>query len=323
MSKRLLHSVAVQEIAVAADVITTNDLAVNPLSVVLICIRPLNETSTLSAYARYMEMVGSLNRVTILFRGQSIFSMPGRDAAALNYCRHGILPREVNPDDADNERRCVVLPILLGRFAYDPVSCFPASRRGELALEMDIDVADTGYDGFRYSVETVEILGIEPKEYERKTVIGQTMVVGENNIAMPAGNDIRGVLAFGTTGFTGAAPAPSLGRVGIYLDNQQVGYGSSDFEVAAMLGSLLGRQPPGLDLHTHRVPTNAGANEETTGPIEQAMGGWENYIFLDTDPTRDDDFSLKTKGSYSFFLRSTAETADAVRVVPVERIMVD
>lgn len=318
---RLLHSVAVQERAVATDTVEVMDLAVNPLSIVLIAIRPLNETSTLANYARYMDLVGSLNRVTILHRGQSIFSMSGRDAAALNYFRHGIMPRELNPDDTDNERRCVVLPILLGRFAYDPHCCFPASKRGELTLELDIDVADTGYDGYRFSVETVEILDANPKEYERKTSIAQTFAAtGEQNFPLPTGNDVRGLLLFGTTSFTGAAPAPTWGRTSLFLDNQQHSISSSDFEVAAAINSLMGHQPPALDRHMHQMEPVAGI--ETSGPFEQGMGGWENYVWYDLDPTRDDMFSLATEKATSFQLRANVETADAARVVPIERVKV-
>jgi hypothetical protein len=320
---KLFHSVAQQERAVAADGIEVIDLPVNPLSVVLVCIRPLNETSTLGNYARYLNLCDSLNRVTLSHRGGSIISGSGVDLASLNYLRHGMIPREANPDDTDNERRCVVLPLLLGRMAYDSESCFPASRRGELSLELDIDVADTGYDGFRYSIETIEILGATPKEFERKTTTTRTFAAtGPNDIELPIGNMVRGLHLFGTTGFTGAAPAPSWGRVSVRKDGQEQIVGDSDFETIVAINSLLGRLPPSLDLHTHRVPTNAGANEETTGPIEQGMGGWELRAFLDFDPTRDDEFSLDTAGAQSFSVRAEAETADAVRVLTVERMRV-
>lgn len=322
---KIHHSVCRQEVAVSADGVETFDLAVNPLSVVLIAIRPLNDTGTLTNYPRYMDLVGSLNRVSILHRGASVFSMSGRDAAALNFFRHGILPRELNPDDADNERRCAVLPLLLGRFAYDPDSCFPASKRGELVMELDVDVADTGYDGFRYSVETVELLGANPKSYERKVSIAQTFAAtGDQIFPLPQGNTVRGLLGFGTTGFTGASPAPTWGRFSLFVDNQQHSVSSSDVEVAASLYSLMGRQPPMLDLHTHRVTTdgNAQTGLESTGPIESGMGGWENYWFVDLDPTRDDLFSIDTQNANSFQLRASVETADAARVIPIEKVAV-
>lgn len=322
---RFLHSVQVQEQAISADGIYRFDMAVNPLSVVLLCLRPLNDTGTLADFNHYMTICQAVNRVTLQHSGASVFSMRGEDAAALNYFRHGIVPPQCNPDDTDNERRCVVLPILLGRFAFDPVSCFPASRRGELVLELDLDIADTGYDGLRLSVETIELPDAKPKEFERKTSLSSTFAAtGYNDIDLPLGNLCRGVLVWGTTGFTGASPAPSWGRMELLLDNMQVGYSATDFEVAHMLSSLMGRQPFAADSHTHRVTTDGNAQtalETNGGPLE--LGSVvEKYAFLDLDPTRDDHFAVDTKGHSTWQLRANAETADAVRAVTIERMMV-
>jgi hypothetical protein len=321
MRGRILHRVAVQNQTVAADTIVTHDLAVNPLSAVLVCLRPLNETSTLTNFQRQLGICGALNRVSVLHRGASVFSMSGRDAFALNYFRHGFIPSEANPDDADNERRCVVLPLLMGRFAYDPESCLPSTVRGELILEMDIDVADTGYDGFQYTVETIELLGVRPREFERKTSQSVTFTAtGDNDVFLRVGHVLRGLLLFGTTTFTGAAPAPSWGRVCILGDGSTFCYASTDFEVGLSLHSLMGRQPASIE-HTHRVnAASASTTEETTGPIEYGAAGLDNYCWLDLDPTRDDTFSVDTRDFTDLVVRADAETADAVRVIQVEAV---
>jgi len=212
----------------------------------------------------------------------------------------------------------------MGRFAWDTRSCFPESRRGELVLELDVDIADTGYDGLRLSVETIELLGAKPTEFERKTTITQTFAAtGINDVQLPLGNTIRGLLLFGTTGFGGATPAPSWGRVSTLVDGNQWGYSASDFEVLMANSQLLGRQFPGIDTHTHRVDVSgAGTTQESGGPIEQGSGGWQNYAYLDFDPTRDDQFALSTKGVSSVIVRADAETADLVRVVQIEKISV-
>lgn len=319
-----LYSTLVQDHAVAADGIETFDLSVNPLSVINLVIRPLNETSTFGNFARYLAICGAFNNIRVLHQGASVFSMTGRDAAALGYFRHGIMWPSANDDDADNERRAVVLPILFGRFPYDIKSCFPASRRGELQLEVDIDVSSSGYDGFRFSVDTIELLDVKPNHFERKTTLSATWgATGINDLDLPIGNVVRGLLGFGTTGFAGATPVPSLGSSEIQLDNQQIAYNNIDFEVAHGMGALMGRQPPRFDAHTHRVDaTAANTTEETTGPIEVGSDGWQNYMWLDFDVNRDDMFSIDTKSAASFRIRVNAETADAVRFIPIERIMV-
>ena len=324
MPLNLLHRVIVQEQAIGADGVYTYDMGTNPLSVILVNLRPLNDTGTLTNFSTYRSLCGALNRMTLLHRGASVFSMRGDDAMAINWFRHGILPWECNQYDTDNERRCITLPLLLGRFAYDPRSCFPATLRGELVLELDIDIADTGYDSMRLSVESIELLGANPKEFERKTSISATWpATGDNDLSLPTGNVVRGLQLWGTSGFSGAAPVPSWGRISTLLDGRQVGYASTDFEVAAMLSCLHGRQGPTLhDQHVHRVDaTSMSTTELTTIPREYGTFLQLN-CFLDFDPTRDDTFSIDTRGASTWQVRADAETADAVRCTQIERILV-
>lgn len=317
-----LHNVAVQERAIAADGIEVYDLAVNPLSVVLIALRPLNDTGTLADFQSYRGIAAALNRVSVLYRGEAIMSMRGEDVAALNYFRWGMQPFQGQHDDTNNERRCAVLPLIMGRFPYSKESCFPATRRGELVLECDYDIADTGYDGLRVSVETIELLDAKPKEYEKRVQVLQTNgATGDQDVDLVAtGNLIRGILLFGTTGFGGAAPAPSWGRVKVLLDNQEHGYASTDFEVAQMLHCLWGRQPPMYDSHDHRVTTSGCAQTElaTVGGPFNVGSGYDQYAFLDYDPTGDDEHAMNTNGKSRLILRSNVETADAVRAIPIE-----
>lgn len=324
MGRRFLHSVSTVEQSIAVDGVVTFDLAVNPLSVVHLVLRPLNDTGTLADFPSYLEVVGALNRINIAWLGSSIFNMSGRDAAALAYFRHGLVPRQVTHIDTDDFRRCVVLPIFLGRDAFDEKSCFPASKRGELTIELDFDVADAGYDGMRLSIESLELLDAKPTEYERKVTSVQTFAAtGDNDLDMPPGLMYRGILLFGTTSFTGATPAPTLGRISTRLDNSEVLYSSTDFEVAHTLGSLFGGQPPIMDEHIHRVDaTAASVIEPTTLPSQIGGGGWQNYAWLDFDPTRDDRFSLDTRGKSRFHVRSNAEAAELVRAIGIEVVKV-
>jgi hypothetical protein len=312
----LIHSQAVQLQDPAADGIFTHELAVNPLSVVLIKLAPLNDTGTIGDFVSYLELCDAINRVSILHRGQSIFNMTGRDAAMMAALRNRAVPWMANHALTNNHRICGVLPIFLGRRAYDPKSCFPASRSGELVLELDLDVADTGYDDLQYSVDTIELMGASPTEYERKVSLSRTFgASGINDVDLPVGNLVRGILCFGTTSFTGATPAPTLGRIKTVVDNVEIGYSSIDFEVAHSLPGLRGMGVPAYDGHIH-------GTDGTILPSGVGSGGWQNYCFLDFDPMHDDSLSLDTNGMSRFQVRSDAEAAEAVRMIPIERIKV-
>lgn len=325
---RLLHSVIVQEQNIAADGIYNFDLPVNPLSVILIGLRPLNDTGSTADFASYYAVAQALNRITVYNRGAAAFSMRGEDAAALAYFRHGIMPYQCQHNDTNNERRCSPLPILMGRHAYDPKSCFPASRRGEMNLELDIDIADTGYDTLNLSVETIELLDAHPSEYERKISVNTTFAAtGFNDVELAPGNMCRGLLLWGTAGFTGASPAPTWGRISTLVDNVETGYSATDFEMAASLHCLWGRQPPAYDLHKHRTTVDGNAQTGVTslvGPFNVGSGGlaseWARYAYLDFDPIGDDTYTLDLRKAQRFVVRANAEGAAAVRAIPIEVI---
>lgn len=327
-----LHNIAVQKRALATGVYDF-DLAVNPLSVVLLSLLPTNSTANLAQFASYRAIAQAINRVSILYRGEAIVSMRGDDLAALNYYRWGIMPIQANHHDTNGEQRAVVLPIILGRFPYDGQSCFPATRRGELVLEVDVNNAGTGYTGLTFSAETIELLDAKPLEYEKKVQVQQTnLATGDQDVDLVCtGNMIRGILLFGTTPYTGAVPVPSFNRVKVLLDNQEAGYCNTNWEVAQTITSLWGRQPPAYDGHIHRfTDAAAGANTPTTsGPASMALGvagaqagadSWSQYAFLDYDPTGDDAHSLRTSGKSRLILRANVGTADLVRAIPVEVI---
>jgi len=311
----LLHNVVIQNQDNNADGILTFDLGVNPLSMLWIAIRPLNDTGTLSNFVRWFEACQAINKVTVLFRGQSILSMKGEDAAAIAVMRHGFSPWAANADNTNNERLCMVLPIFLGRRAFDPQSAFPASRRGDLVLELDVDDADTGYDDLQFTVEATEILGASPNEFERKVQLPQTFsATGINDVDMPLGNIFRGAMLFGTSGFGGASPSPTWGRVQLVADGVGIGYSSSDFEVLHAMTGWKSSVP--VDDHIH-------AENDTGGPTDNAHNwglSYTNYALLDLDPWMNDAFSIDTKQVSRLQIRGDAEAAEAVRVIPFEKM---
>lgn len=327
-----LVSNQVPERNIAADGVYTFDLGVRPTSAILIQLRPLNDTGTLANWNNAIRIASAINRVTVLWRGQAIHSMRGEDLVAFNWLRWGMLPTMYasNDDDTNNERRCVTVPIVMGRFPFDKQSCFPAPNKGELTIELDLDIADTGYDTLNLSIDTLELPDARPKEYEKR--VQQTMTfaaTGNNDMDLPVGNTIRGMLLWGTTAYVGAAPAPSWGSVSVLLDNEEKGFRSVDFEAIGAMQSLLGRigLNPTEDDHLHRVTTDGNAQPELTtlgagGHGPTGAGTYRNYAFLDFDPTGDDEYSLKTANARRLQIRANAETADAVRCVPIEVIKV-
>jgi hypothetical protein len=322
MPDRFVHSILEANQAQAADGETVTDLPVNPLSVVFIHISPLNETSTIANFTTYAGLLTALDNIRIDYRGASVVDISAEDLAAYLWMGSRLRPCVSNAEETDNERRSLVLPVPLTKRVWDPKECFPAVKRGELQLTCTWDIAATGFDGLRWSIETLELLDAKPTHFQRMTTLSQTFAAtGNSDVDMPIGNLIRGILAFGTTAFTGATPAPTIGALRLLKDNVEFGYASTDFEVSRAICGTTKHMPDVYLDHFHGVNA-AGAAQEDTQPQQYSSPKQDNYTYLDYDPLLDDRYILETKDASRVHLRVNAEAAEAARFIPVEKVLV-
>lgn len=319
---RYTHSVLVSNQLIAGDGQVSYDLPVQPLSVILLHISPLGETSTPGNYSLLERLLSAVDTARVLFRGSEVFNASGVDLAMLAFMWHRFRIWQSNAVAVDNDRRSIVLPICLGRKAYDVKECFPTVRKGELQLLATWDIADTGFDGLRISIETIELPGATPDFVQRVTTLTRTSgATGVNELDLPIGEVLRAILLFGTTGFAGAAPVPSWADFQLLVSNQQQYISSSDWEVQRGAMALKNVQFPPDFRHVHTLLDGAAGEIRTREP-EIGASLDDNYALIDLDPTFDDQFSLPTEGASRVHLRYTADTADVVRALPIERVPV-
>jgi len=317
-----IHSILQPNVAVAADGQIAYDLPVNPLTALIIHLTPLNNTATITDYQHLAGLFSAIDTINITFQGNSIVNISGADMLALLISYWGIVPSLANATDDNNERRSIAFPVPLGRRLYDPDECFPATKRGELQALLTWDIADTGFDALAISLETIELPDANPPHVTKYTTLNQTFAAtGDNDVDLPIGNLLRGVLCFGTTGFTGAAPAPTLGQLQLLINNRNSHYTSTDFSTSRLIRSLGGRNKQVEYDHLHALNAAGAGQEDTREPMSDAQAD-ENYTFLDLDPTRDDLYSIDTAGAGRINLRIDADAANAARFVPVERVLV-
>lgn len=326
MLKRPLITNVVPVADIAGDNTYNYELSVNPLSTLLLRLDVLNDTGTLADYHDYMSLAAGILRVNLLYRGQSIISMSGADIAAHNYLRWGILPEETNTARTNNDRRQIVLPIHLGRGPWDWESCFPSTRRGELTLQVQLDDAITGYDDMDFGVDSIELLGAEPKEFERRLTLSRTSgATGNNDMDLVPGRVIRDILLFGTTGPNALTSFSTVSwrNIRLLVDNQEAVFSGVDWETLKALPYIHGRQRS-MSRHHHGTTTdgNAQTSVTTLGYPFGADAAMNGYAIMDFDVTRDDKFSLDTKDAKKVVIRYNAGTADAVRAVQSEVIPV-
>lgn len=317
-----IHSILRANAAVAADGDEVIDLPVNPLSMILIHLSPLNETSTIGAYAWMAGLLSALDTVRVTHKGSAVVDIRGDDLAALAMLWHRMGIWQSNAVETDDDRRSLVLPIVFGRRPYDGKECFPETKKGELQMTCTWDIADTGFDGLRRSIETVELPDASPEFVQKVTTLAQTFAaIGQNDVDLPIGNIIRSILLWGTTSYAGAAPAPTWGQLAVMVDNRQVGYSATDWEVLRAIRGVLGIPFPPDFRHVHSVDA-AGVGREDTLEPQAGLSKDAYYAMLDFDPNWDDEFALETSGSGRVNVRCTAEAAEAVRVLPIEKVPV-
>lgn len=321
---QFLRQVLVQDESLAVSSVRTDDLPVNPLSMVLVTLRNLNNSATLTDFTNIQNLLTQISKLEILFQGSAIVSGSLADLARLN----GILlrnpPMQTAAAIVDNDARSVTVPILLGRKPYWPDECFPAVRRGELQLQLTSAAAQTGVDTLTVQIETVELLGATPKRYMKGTTISRTFpATGDNDIDLPIGNRMAGILLFGTTVPTGAALTASWGQTRLMVDNVEAYYAKTNWET--LHGELSRYIREGVSAGSYTIEENLAAAYTqfalTDGEHGQ-VGFWNNYAFMDFDPHRDDAWLLETAGRARIHLRTTADAADAVRMIPLELVEV-
>ncbi len=105
----------------------------------------------------------------------------------------------------------------------------------------------------------------------------------------------------------------------VLRDNQHIFYSASDWEVGRGIHGLLGRPFPPCFTHIHSVNA-AGAGREDCEDPEVGLSHDAYYLLLPFDVDGSDNYSLETAGAGRVNVRATAEGAEAVRALPIERV---
>lgn len=316
-----LRTVLVQNRAEAADRVFQEDLPVNPLSMILVTIRALNATIDLTRPIR--TLLNMVTDLAVIFRGQDIIRGPLRDLAVLNARVCGAPPFGMLRQFDNDQVWSVTVPICFSRTPFWTNEAFPAVRRGDLRLEMNIDVAVTNLDGLILQIETVELLDVNPErhlKYVRNTV--EFATTGEERVPLPIGNPLLGVLLTGDTSPITTARTSTWEQIRTKIDNVEFGYARVNWD--SLVGELLrGMRRPILRLedHGHRVIVNDTV--DVTSLEQVAITQFlEEYGYLDFDPLLDGAYMIATQGRNDIEIQRDVGTADTGFFYPIELLSV-
>lgn len=323
----ILRTTLIQDLAIAPSVQVQRDLPVNPLSHLLVTLSALNNTPANAAHNVYAGLLQMIARLSVTYRGASIVAGRLIDLAFANALLSHWLPRLGQAGAVDNDVRSITVPICFGRRPFNPTECFPATRRGDLVLTLDPAAAlPAGLDGFALQVETVELLDAAPEAFTKITETQRTMQAGDQNeIALPIGNRLLGILLNAATFPTAAALDSSFGSIALELDNVEVIYSRANW--LSLYGDMLRRMRTEWPMRTHTHKENVAAayaqfaqtrEQETDDAVLQA------YAYLDLDPLEDLTYTIDTANAADFNIQVTSDVADGAvsRVLPIERVMI-
>jgi len=321
---KFLRQVLIQDETQAVSVLRSDDLPVNPLSMLLLTVKALNDTGTITDYTLISALLAYITKVEILYKGSAIVSGSLDDLARMNALMLGRPPMQMKATATNNDTRAITIPIMLGRSAYNAMECFPAVRRGELQLQITTGAAITGLDTIVLQVETVELLDAKPSRFLKYTTVTKTpTATGDHDVDLPIGNKIAGVLLFGTTAPTGASYNASFGQLRLLVDNVEQYYARTNWET--LHGALGLRIAEGTQSLSHKHVSDVGAayaQFQLTASGDNLAPWFNNYALLDFDPRMDDSYLLETAGRARVHLRINADVADAIRILPAELIEV-
>lgn len=301
------------------------NLPVNPVSAVLLTLNALNNTAVNTNYNVLVGLLAKLTKIRTTYRGASIHDGDPLDLAMLT----GILSKwwwkqgQINA--VDNDVRSLTIPIMFGRRYCDPKQCFPATRNGDFKIILDTAADATGLDNFILAIETVEILDAAPESFLKITSNSKVFQAGEaNEIELPIGNKILGVLLRGATFPTAASRNASYNTVALEVDNVEVMISKTQWET---LQGEMGRfhvESLAYPAHTHVENTAAAYVQNATtlqGSADLAL--LQQYAYLDFDPLMDESYALDTAGAAKINLAINSDVADGAAsfAVTVEKVL--
>jgi hypothetical protein len=290
-----LHETITQERTLNAAENGPFDLAVNPISFMLLHVRAEAGVNP----ADFLQLIGHIQSFSVSFKGTQIINLSGVDLVRyVHYLWGRSVPIEnfgvVSPGLVS-----FTIPIPFARKPYWSKEGFPATRRGELTYTVTRTAALTNIANPVFSVECVQMLEAEPTQFLKCVTLSRAIAVGDADFELPIGNPFIGIQIFAPTAMGNAPISETIRRMRLLFDNVEYDYSDTAFDVARTIGWLRG-----ADFNNYVGQSSL----------------IRNYAYLDFDPLQDDTMMVETDGRASVKLRMVPDVGGTVRVMPVELV---
>lgn len=317
---RFLQEPIIRDKTITAGDFVEEDLPVNPISHLNLTLTFLgNGADTKPTLA---NILAAITRAEMVYKGGSFQSYSLADLFALGYFLLGTHPWMTNVSNLDNAVRSISFPILLGRFPYHGSECFPASRKGDLKIQLQFASSFTNLDTVHLYLEACELLEAKPTHFLKVGTKSITpSATGEKDYDLDVGNWLAGLMLYATTIPSGATATKSIDWVKFLLDNQEAYFSRIYWETLHSSQGMFANPPIFHDDHIHMENTaTAYIQNADTAAAERGDHPLAHYGMLRFDPMGLVDYLVDTLAHASAKLRISHGDTEAVRMLPVELV---
>lgn len=295
----------------SADGTLTIELGTRPKAGIALRVSCLNN----AAMASFSNILGAIEDIRIELHGSAIIQLNGADLAALGAFLLGRSHFQTNVYNLDNSTRSLTLWIPFGIGFYDPDTGLWETASDEAKMEVQFDIADTGYDGLILNAAALEIPDAKFTRCLSYTTMTHTpTATGNSDADLPRVYPTIAYLLRGTTVMTGTAWTSTIDKVSLLENRNPEKYLENHFELLQGLSDLWAKDYGEYNAKVHlevTLPADTDV-EEFADPF------LENYIWMTMCPDGNYDDPYDPSGLSDLKLRVNAGDTNAIRIIPVE-----
>lgn len=276
------------------------DLGVNPISHLIL---HLDGVVAGAAAVGVRTPYADLDNVTVALQGASVINLQGEDlqAAVAVVLRH--VPYVLNHSSATNgDLVRLSIPVPFGRRQYWQNECFPATKKGDLQLQVTMSAEGATFQARNITVEAVELVGATPKRFMKMVSLTRALTATDFDFPLPIGNAYAGFLIFQPAVADAGVASGTIRSMTLLLDHREEFVIASRFE--AMRDQFHSLVPDFDEYLASALPALAG------------------YGLVDFDPLRDDEYLVESSKFEDIRLRLELDNAGSPRVIPLELVTV-
>lgn len=318
---RYIQSKICDKIDVHAGTTKSYDLPINPVTMCEMKLTWTTATATPNLYDYIEEAMNVITKIDISYKGRTLYSASAENAAMLSRLISGAEPTLIYPNPANAAIRSLVIPICLSPYLFDPGWASPASKRGELQLQITCEAPSAQITSASYSIEAIELEAAEPAYYMQATPHAVVPVAeGEIDIDLPIGNDIIGIMIYANKIPDSTNELCSVGSLALLVDNREeyinhISWGSLRLMAQMRAPEMIANSP-----HYHKLMTIVEGN-----PTSQSYSGniySHHYGYIDLMPNGMEEYVLATTGHSRIHLAIECEDPTQISVWPIQRVVI-